>query len=69
MLDSWFYEHPDCTDRYIVVSLSSDRCNYFKSLWIKAKLPKCKCEPMLGAQPYQCVPRELGAEAKPLASR
>ena len=48
--DKYNYEHPYCTDRYIVVSLSSDKwtnclaCVLIKSLWIKAsdKCPKCK---------------------------
>ena len=43
---TWFYEHPYCTDRYIFVSLSSDKCTYCKSLWTKASAgcPECKCE-------------------------
>ena len=43
-LGTWFYKHPYCTDRYIVVSLSSDKFIYCESLWIKAsaKCPECK---------------------------
>ena len=46
MLGTWFYEHPYCTDRYIVVSLSSDKCTYCKWHLIKvsAKCPQCKCK-------------------------
>ena len=37
--------------RYIVVSLSSDKCTHCKSLWIKVstKCPKCKCKRGPGA--------------------
>ena len=46
MPGTWFYGNPNRTDqqRYIVVSLSSDKYTYCKLLWIKAssKCPKCK---------------------------
>ena len=42
IVSACFYEHSYCSD--ILLSLSSDKCTYCKSLWIKAsaKCPKCK---------------------------